>query len=372
MSRALRHLVVLAYAVILATGCKLLKRRIDAGSASVILSETYRGKGSLVTFHYPPDFAAKLIPITSAAAAGSAIVSIMRTRPDGSDEGVLISSITRPISIDVQEFARIVHKGTVESYPASMKYAAKKRTDDVPFAGTTATCFDGTFTPDAFSHYEVRSCHFILDGHGFSVSKHFAKAHADDEALLDRILDAVEYHDSDPDAVNAAAAELRAPLGQTRTSKKRTFQLHFPDAFAYTPVGDTFGRVTRSIPDEGLVIGLFDDPISQDRREIARVVEAAEKRNFAEVKVVKNDPKDTWEGTPAVHVETEAQVDKNGAWYSRHAWYMVRERRGCVVTFLYPKSQPEEFKLLDRIARATVFAKPGKTLVRSVDEPENP
>ncbi len=369
MSRALRHFSVLAYAFVFAVGCKLPKRRADAGAASVILSETYHGKGSLVNLHYPADFAAKSEPIGDATSG--ALVVLSRALPGGLDEALSVVSVNTPVSNEVKEFARAAHKGAIDGYKSSGKYVEGTQTNDVPMAGTAATCIDGSFTSGLFTKYKLRTCYLILNGHGFAISKTYPVSRPEEEALLDRIVDAIEFLETDPDAAKIAAAAVEAPLTQTRTSKKKTLQLHFPDAFAYTPVGDTFARISRGTPDEGLAVGLVDNPISQDRRELARVVEAAEKHQFSEVKLVKNDPKDSWEGVPAVHIETEVRAEASGPWYSRHAWYMIRDRRGCVITLLYPKAQPQEFKVLDRIARATTFAKPGKTLLRGIDEPES-
>jgi hypothetical protein len=177
----LRHrtgLRVVAAALAL-TGCRALVARKPASEEA--LTESYRSPNKLLTAHYPPDFAAKIV--------AKNVVLITR-QPE--DEAVSLLPIETPISNDLDETARVM-----------MLAQDKKLTGHHEILRRHAACFgkfagierEGEFTPGLTGTYHRWQCVFANAGHVYEVSYVVPNSLRDrDEALLRRIIAATELH----------------------------------------------------------------------------------------------------------------------------------------------------------------------------------
>jgi hypothetical protein len=155
----------------------------------VPFTQQYRPQNGLLTIHYPVDFAAKRID------EGTVIVSRRISLTD--DEVVTAAGVSRPITDDVQEFARILE----HAFRKSIEGQGGRVSGGDPRPAKCATSgavHDGIEIIDMYrlpgSESVTRwSCTFLAHGQGYKLT--YAVAHErilEERPLLERIVGATE------------------------------------------------------------------------------------------------------------------------------------------------------------------------------------
>lgn len=160
MRKPLSFLAILVLALV---ACKKGAPSGGSGSGSTTapagMTESFASKNGLITAHYPASFAASTV--------GTSSIVVTRNLPGGLDEALALVPIERPISNDLKEFARVIGAaevkelhGYVESSSLPASCAGK------PGIETTGTWRSekGTLT------YLRKGCHFLDNGHGYSIA----------------------------------------------------------------------------------------------------------------------------------------------------------------------------------------------------------
>lgn len=155
-----------------------------APSPPAAMTESFASKNGLITAHYPADF--------TASSVGASSIVMSRGLPGGLDEALVLIPIEKPISSDLNEFARVIGadevkglRGYVESSSLAATCAGK------PGIETTGTWRSekGTLT------YLRKACHFLSNGHGYSIAYSVPSTlAADEEPTLRAIREATQFN----------------------------------------------------------------------------------------------------------------------------------------------------------------------------------
>ena len=180
-------------AIVALLGCALVSCKRDAPSADAVaepqgkpaaLTQSYTSKNGLLTAHYPADFAA--------STAGTSSVVVTRNLPGGLDEAMAFVPIEKPISGELAEFARVVGAAEVKELNSYVETSSLPGTCvGAPAIETTGTwkSKSGTLT------YLRKACHFIHNGHGYSIAYSVPSPHAaEEEPTLHAIREATQLN----------------------------------------------------------------------------------------------------------------------------------------------------------------------------------
>ncbi|MEO5730893.1 MAG: hypothetical protein ABI134_14885 [Byssovorax sp.] len=166
MGKPLSFLAVFACALVACKGGGA------AGStgAPAATTASYASKNGLLTAHYPADFAA--------ATTGTSSIVLSRNHPGGLDEAMVLIPIETPISTDLHVFAREIGAGEVKDLPGYVETSSLPATC-VGVAGIETT---GTWKSERGAlTYLRKACHFIHNGHGYSIAYSVSSPHAAEE-----------------------------------------------------------------------------------------------------------------------------------------------------------------------------------------------
>ncbi len=151
MRKPLSFVAILAVALL---ACKKGAPKPPAG-----LTESYASKNGLITAHYPADFAASTV--------GTSSIVVSRSLPGGLDEALALVPIDRPISNDLKEFARVVGAAEVKDLHGYLESSSLPAT----CAGKPGIETTGTWKSEKGSlTYLRKACHFLSNGHGYSIA----------------------------------------------------------------------------------------------------------------------------------------------------------------------------------------------------------
>jgi hypothetical protein len=132
-----------------------------AGStgAPAAMTASYAAKNGLLTAHYPADFAASTV--------GTSSIVVSRNLPGGLDEALVFVPIETPISTELREFARVIGAAEVKDLHGYVETSALPATC-VGAAGIETT---GTWKSERGAlTYLRKACHFLHNGHGYSIA----------------------------------------------------------------------------------------------------------------------------------------------------------------------------------------------------------
>lgn len=180
-----RALLSFAFLVLLvgssSVACK--RRSINRTSpSSVALTQSYSTENGLVTAHYPADFAAKKLSANS--------IILARNLQDGTDEAIAFTAVAKPISDDLNEYARVVLNAEVKGLKSYTETSKKQSTCG---AGHPSIETVGRWGESPTLKYERHSCIFLANGHGYSIGFSAPERHSAEEVpLLQRIRESVE------------------------------------------------------------------------------------------------------------------------------------------------------------------------------------
>lgn len=158
-------------------------------SAPARLSRSYKPRVGLIVAHYPSDFAAKNLDDDT--------LLLDRNVGFGQDEAVLLAAVDRPISDDVNEFARVL-------LLANQRHIVGTGGSYRELSRAPAACFRGMPGLEVSSQGTLKSgvvvkmwtCFFMHSGHGYefkTISPSWRSA--SDGPLLRRIVAATELSD---------------------------------------------------------------------------------------------------------------------------------------------------------------------------------
>lgn len=153
----------------------------------VALSETYSTKNGFIVGHYPSDFGAKRVD--------SATILISRA-VGGADEFVTLGAIKLDDAVtdDIEEFARLMLVSVdknVEAKGGTSEHGEKRTAKCVgKYKGVE---FEPSFTLPGIGSYVGRACFFKRHERAYILRYDVVKSHADDAALLTRIIEASDF-----------------------------------------------------------------------------------------------------------------------------------------------------------------------------------
>jgi hypothetical protein len=184
MRKPLSFLAILVWALV---GCK---RDAPSGGATgaagalAAMTESYASKNGLLTAHYPADFAASTV--------GTSSIVVTRNLPGGLDEALAFVPIEKPISTELREFARVIGAAEIKDLNGYVETSALPATC-VGAAGIETT---GTWKSERGSMtYLRKACHFIHNGHGYSIAYSVPSTHAaEEEPTLRAIREATQLN----------------------------------------------------------------------------------------------------------------------------------------------------------------------------------
>lgn len=172
----------LAFVAILALALPACKK---AGPAPVAgMTESFASKNGLITAHYPADFAASTV--------GTSSIVLSRNLPGGQDEAMAFLPIEKPISSDLKEFARVIDAAEVKDLHGYVESSSLPATcAGKPGIETTGTGRSEKGT----STYLRKACHFLANGHGYSITYSVPSTlAADEEPTLRAIREATQFN----------------------------------------------------------------------------------------------------------------------------------------------------------------------------------
>ena len=176
MRKPLSFVAVLAVALL---ACKKGAPKPPAG-----LTESFPSKNGLITAHYPADFAASTV--------GTSSIVVSRSLPGGLDEALALVPIDKPISNDLKEFARVIGAAEVKELHGYVESSSLPATcAGKPGIETTGTWRSekGTLT------YLRKACHFLSNGHGYSIAYSVPSTlAAEEEPTLRAIREATQFN----------------------------------------------------------------------------------------------------------------------------------------------------------------------------------
>lgn len=151
----------LSLLALLACALVACKRGGATGStgAPAAMTESYTSKNGLLTAHYPAGFAA--------STAGTSSIVVTRSLPGGLDEALALVPIETPISTELGEFARVIGAAEVKELNGYVETSALPAT----CAGAAGIETTGTWKSERGTMtYLRKACHFLHNGHGYSIS----------------------------------------------------------------------------------------------------------------------------------------------------------------------------------------------------------
>lgn len=178
----------LSFVAILALGFVACNRGSTSGGAPAAesaMTSSFPAVNGLITVHYPASFAAKTV--------GTSSIVLARNVPGGLDEALVFIPIEKPVSTELREFARVVGAAEVKDLDSYVETSSLPAT----CAGKPGIETTGTWrsTARATLTYLRKGCHFIHNGHGYSISYSVPSTRvADDEPTLRAIVDATQFN----------------------------------------------------------------------------------------------------------------------------------------------------------------------------------
>jgi len=123
------------------------------------MTESFPSKNGLITAHYPAAFAASTV--------GTSSIVVTRNLPGGLDEALALVPIEKPISSDLKEFARVIGAAEVKELHGYVESSSLPAT----CAGKPGIETTGTWKSEKGSlTYLRKGCHFLDNGHGYSIA----------------------------------------------------------------------------------------------------------------------------------------------------------------------------------------------------------
>jgi len=181
MRKPLSFVALLALALL---ACKRGPPSGGATGASPAMTESYPSKNGLITVHYPATFIAKTV--------GTSSIVLARNLTGGLDEALAFVPIETPISTEVHEFARVVGAAEVKDLNSYVETSSLPATcAGKPGIETIGTWHSsrGTLT------YVRKACHFIHNGHGYSIAYSVpSTVAAEEEPTLHAIREATQFN----------------------------------------------------------------------------------------------------------------------------------------------------------------------------------
>ena len=165
--------------------CALVACKRSAPSAAPpAMTESYASKNGLLTAHYPADFAA--------STAGTSSIVVTRSLPGGVDEALAFIPIEKPITTELGEFARVVGAAQVKELRGYVETSALPAT----CVGASGIETTGTWKSERGTlTYLRKACHFIHNGHGYSISYSVPSTRAaEEEPTLRAIREATQLN----------------------------------------------------------------------------------------------------------------------------------------------------------------------------------
>jgi hypothetical protein len=178
-----RALLVSLLALVVFGSSVACKRRNRAPQGAPVFSQSYATENGLVTVRYPSDFAAKKLSANS--------ILVARNLGDGTDEAIAFTAIAKPITDDLNEYARVVLTAEVKSLQ-NYTETSKKASSCGP-APSIETI--GRWGSNPMTMYERHSCIFLFNGHGYSIGFSAPERRAATEVpLLEQIRQTADVH----------------------------------------------------------------------------------------------------------------------------------------------------------------------------------
>lgn len=177
----------LFFGVILALGLGGCKRGSPTSEAAGVVSamtESYPAKNGLLTVHYPASFAAE--------AVGTSSIVLVRDLPGGLDEALSFVPIETPILSELHEFARVIGAAEVKDLNSYVETSSLPATcAGKPGLETTGTWRSARTTLT----YLRKACHFLHNGHGYSIAYSVPSTRAaEEEPTLRAIREATQFN----------------------------------------------------------------------------------------------------------------------------------------------------------------------------------
>jgi hypothetical protein len=188
MRKPLSFVALVATLALGLVGCKRGSSSGGATSEATVtvpeMTESYPAKNGLITVHYPASFAAETV--------GTSAIVLVRDLPGGLDEALTFVPIETPISRELREFARVIGAAEVKELKSYVETSSLPATcAGKPGLETTGTwrATRGTLT------YLRKACHFIHNGHGYSIAYSVPSTLvAEEEPTLRAIRDATQFN----------------------------------------------------------------------------------------------------------------------------------------------------------------------------------
>lgn len=156
----------------------------EAAGAAVGMTESYVAKNGLITAHYPASFAASTV--------GTSSIVLARNLPGNLDEALSFVPIEKPISNDLNEFARVVNSAEVKELHSYVETSS----GPASCVGNLGIESVGTWqSAKGTTTYQRKACHFLKNGHGYSIAYSVpSTAAATDEPTLRAIREATTFN----------------------------------------------------------------------------------------------------------------------------------------------------------------------------------
>jgi hypothetical protein len=174
----------LSFVAILAVALLACKKGAPTSTAPLAMTESFPSKNGLITAHYPAEFAASTV--------GTSSIVVTRNLPGGLDEALALVPIEKPISSDLKEFARVIGAAEVKELHGYVESSSLPAT----CAGKPGIETTGTWRSEKGSlTYLRKGCHFLDNGHGYSISYSVpSTVAATEEPTLRAIREATQFN----------------------------------------------------------------------------------------------------------------------------------------------------------------------------------
>ncbi len=156
----------------------------EAAGAVPAMTESYPAKNGLVTVHYPAGFAAETV--------GTSSIVLARNLPGGLDEALTFIPIETPIARELHEFARLMDADEVKGLTSYVETSSLPAT----CAGKPGLETTGTWRATRSTlTYLRKACHFLHNGHGYSIAYSVPSTRAaEEEPTLRAIREATQFN----------------------------------------------------------------------------------------------------------------------------------------------------------------------------------
>jgi hypothetical protein len=181
MRKPLSFLAILAIALV---ACERGSKGSGATGAVPAMTASLPSKNGLITVHYPDGF--------TASAVGASSIVVSRDPSAGIDEAVAFIPIEKPVSSDLQEFARVVGGPLVKDLPDYVEVSSLPAS----CAGKPGIETTGTWRAEKGTlRYLRKGCFFIDNGHGYSIAYMLPSTRAaEEEPTLRAIREATQFN----------------------------------------------------------------------------------------------------------------------------------------------------------------------------------